>query len=66
MENRKTASKPLLDQADFCDTKAQANVPAAVTKDQICPNCGALLQSQKCKLICPRPGCGYRVSCSEW
>ncbi len=32
----------------------------------ICPNCGAALEGRKCKLICPRPGCGYLVTCSEW
>jgi hypothetical protein len=31
-----------------------------------CPNCGAKLESRKCKLLCTRPGCGYMVTCSEW
>ena len=32
----------------------------------ICPNCGAALEGRKCKLVCPRRGCGYLVTCSEW
>ena len=32
----------------------------------VCPNCGARLEGRKCKLLCPRPGCGYMVTCSEW
>ncbi|PQV63786.1 hypothetical protein B1R32_109126 [Abditibacterium utsteinense] len=32
----------------------------------ICPNCGAMLEARKCKLFCPRLGCGYLVTCSEW
>ena len=31
-----------------------------------CPNCNARLQGRQCKLFCPRPGCGYVVTCSEW
>jgi len=66
MENKKTALEDLSQDADFCDTKASSKKATTPTKDQICPNCGALLESQKCKLICTRPGCGYRVTCSEW
>ncbi|MBV9867174.1 MAG: hypothetical protein JO316_17600 [Abitibacteriaceae bacterium] len=32
----------------------------------VCPNCGAQLEGQKCKLFCRTPGCGYLVTCSEW
>lgn len=32
----------------------------------ICPNCGAGLREQACKLLCDTPGCGYRVTCSEF
>jgi hypothetical protein len=66
MENKKLTSNALSQEADFCDTKAQHKKATTPTKDQICPNCGALLESQKCKLICPTAGCGYRVTCSEW
>lgn len=31
-----------------------------------CPNCGARLEAQKCKLFCRTRGCGYLVTCSEW
>ena len=30
---------------------------------QYCVNCGTVLQSRKCKLICPK--CGFYHSCSE-
>jgi hypothetical protein len=33
---------------------------------QTCPNCGAVLEGRKCKLLCTLPGCGYMVTCSEW
>lgn len=36
------------------------------TKGLTCPNCGSLLEGRKCKLLCPKPGCGYMVTCSEW
>jgi hypothetical protein len=29
-----------------------------------CPNCGAELEEQRCKLICPR--CHYYMSCSDY
>lgn len=32
----------------------------------VCPNCGAALREQSCKLLCDTPGCGYRVTCSEF
>ncbi|HSM51481.1 MAG TPA: hypothetical protein VLA75_08775 [Thermoanaerobaculia bacterium] len=31
-----------------------------------CPICGAELAERKCKLFCPRPGCGYYLSCSDF
>ena len=30
-----------------------------------CPNCSTELEERKCKLFCPRPGCGYFLSCAE-
>jgi Zn finger protein HypA/HybF involved in hydrogenase expression len=30
---------------------------------QYCVNCGTVLESRKCKLICPK--CGFYHSCSE-
>ncbi len=31
-----------------------------------CPNCGAELAERKCKLYCPRPGCGFYLSCADF
>lgn len=31
-----------------------------------CPNCGAALEERKCRLFCPRSGCGYYLSCSDY
>jgi len=31
-----------------------------------CPNCGAELLERKCKLYCPRPGCGFYLSCADF
>jgi len=31
-----------------------------------CPVCGAELAERKCKLYCPRPGCGYFLSCADF
>lgn len=40
--------------------------PAAERTMRTCPNCGAELAERKCKLYCPRPGCGYYLSCSDF
>jgi hypothetical protein len=34
--------------------------------ERICPNCGAVLQERKCKLLCPELACGYYMSCSDF
>ncbi|HLF55530.1 MAG TPA: hypothetical protein VI942_01665 [Thermoanaerobaculia bacterium] len=31
-----------------------------------CPVCGAELAERKCRLFCPRPGCGYFLSCADF
>jgi hypothetical protein len=31
-----------------------------------CPNCSTALEERKCKLFCPRPGCGYFLSCADF
>jgi len=33
---------------------------------RVCPNCGAELEERKCKLFCPRPGCGFYLSCADF
>ena len=42
--------------------------PATATERAIltCPNCGDALEERKCKLTCPRPGCGYYLSCADY
>lgn len=41
--------------------------PDAVERTlRTCPNCGAELGERKCKLFCPRPGCGYYLSCADY
>ncbi len=32
--------------------------------ERTCPNCGAQLDEEKCKLVCPR--CSYFKSCSDY
>ena len=42
--------------------------PGAVSPEVVqrtCPICGASLEERKCKLYCPREGCGYYLSCSD-
>jgi hypothetical protein len=43
---------------------------AAATREdrayRTCPACGAALEDRSCKLRCPRPGCGYYLSCSDF
>ena len=34
--------------------------------ERICPNCGAELVDQRCKLLCPNRECGYAMSCSDF
>ena len=41
-------------------------LPETTPIGSYCPNCGARLEGQKCKLFCRTPGCGYLVTCSEW
>ena len=40
------------------------NEPAEPSR--VCPNCGAPLLEQKCKLLCPNRECGYYLSCSDF
>ena len=43
-----------------------ATVPSAETVMRTCPNCGAELAERKCKLYCPRAGCGFYLSCADF
>ena len=40
--------------------------PLAPEPSRTCPNCGAALLEQKCKLLCPNRECGYYMSCSDF
>ncbi|HSM13645.1 MAG TPA: hypothetical protein VLA66_06225 [Thermoanaerobaculia bacterium] len=39
---------------------------AAERAMRTCPVCGSDLAERKCKLYCPRPGCGYFLSCADF
>ena len=43
-----------------------APVASAETVMRTCPNCGAELAERKCKLYCPRAGCGFYLSCADF
>jgi hypothetical protein len=67
-EKRKTEAKTELVKALPYSTEV---LPATTKTDSshvgsFCPNCNARLEGRKCKLLCPTPGCGYVVTCSEW
>ncbi|MFY9552966.1 MAG: hypothetical protein WAU32_17615 [Thermoanaerobaculia bacterium] len=44
----------------------QPSTPEQPRPERTCPNCGAALLEQKCKLLCPNRECGYYMSCSEF
>jgi hypothetical protein len=56
---------------DRADSDRAVAAPPAERRTPIepsltCPNCGAVLDGRSCKLICPTPGCGYYLSCSDY
>jgi hypothetical protein len=49
--------------------EAAPSLPAASGPERAmrtCPVCGVELEERKCKLACPRPGCGYFLSCADF
>ncbi len=48
------------------DPPIEAREPAPAEPSRVCPNCGAALFEQKCKLLCPNRDCGYYLSCSDF
>ncbi len=48
-------------------TAEPSRTPGTSTEpSRVCPNCGAPLLEQKCKLLCPNRECGYYMSCSDF
>jgi hypothetical protein len=45
-------------------TTGTSNTPDLEKIERTCPNCGAQLDEEKCKLKCPR--CSYFKSCSDF
>jgi hypothetical protein len=45
---------------------APESASAAERALRTCPVCGHELAERKCKLFCPRPGCGYFLSCADF
>jgi uncharacterized Zn finger protein (UPF0148 family) len=45
-------------------TTGTCNTPDLEKIERTCPNCGARLDEQKCKLVCPN--CSYFKSCSDF
>jgi hypothetical protein len=51
------------DAPDPAASDAQASPEATLLT---CPICGSALDQRKCKLFCPRAGCGYFLSCADF
>ncbi len=52
--------------AETRNSGATAPDASGAEPSRICPNCGAPLFEQKCKLLCPNRACGYYLSCSDF
>lgn len=60
---------PKLAPADSGDARpvaGGADAASPAEPSRTCPNCGAPLFEQKCKLLCPNRACGYYLSCSDF
>jgi len=52
---------------DRPDPGRRAAEPSLVERaHRTCPICGSELAERKCKLYCPRPACGYFLSCADY
>lgn len=52
----------------FEQGKSQQQKIDLETKNQVCPVCGSLVVSEKCKIVCRSEKCVYRIiyNCSEF
>jgi hypothetical protein len=60
-ETRHRAQAPARDRSGVAPERDRAELAM-----RTCPVCGAELAERKCKLYCPRPGCGYYLSCADF
>ena len=63
----RTASATTNSEIDASVSSSSAASPADPERTmRTCPVCGHELAERKCKLYCPRPGCGYFLSCADF
>jgi len=61
--------RPSLELTSCAPDEEETPTEAAVDAERAmrtCPVCGEALAERKCKLYCPRTGCGYFLSCSDF
>ena len=63
MDHRPELLRPASD-SDSAGGEPAAGEPERTMRT--CPVCGHELAERKCKLYCPRPGCGYFLSCADF
>ena len=66
MTNRSQDPWPAPGDAPPPDTGGGAGIAEPERVMRVCPNCGAELAERKCKLYCPRTGCGFYLSCADF